>query len=251
MISLRGTASYEELSEQFNVSIMTVRRDVDELARQNKVLKVLGGVQSAHAPEAYYETQIVDRLRQNRPVKRTIAEKALEHIQSGDNIFLDGSTTCFELAKLLGENGQGATIVTNSILVCQEAGKNKNLKIMTTGGQYDPDSFCFAGDWSEDLLDHYFVDKAFMSTRGLIPDEGTYESNVGLFRLKQKVAKHSKEVILLVDASKLGQRALSKVLDISDINRIIIDRDAADSDLDVIRRGGCAVDVVEVNYAYE
>ena len=59
----------------------------------------------------------------------------------------------------------------------------------------------------EDQVKRFFVDKAFMSTKGFLPTEGTFESSVGLFRIKQIVVKQSGKVILLVDHSKFRQRA--------------------------------------------
>ena len=246
LLLTKGAITYEELASVFNMSAMTIRRDVEQLAKDGKVLKVLGGVQIANAPDNYYETQLTQRFRQNREAKIAIAEKAVESIQSRDTIFLDGSTTCLELAKILARCGKGTTVVTNSILVCQKLGVNNTLRILTMGGQYDPDSFSFAGELSEQQIDQYYFDKAFMSTRGFIPSEGTFESNIGTFRLKQLIARNSNEVVLLVDSSKFGKRALSKVLNMSDINRVITNDDVSESDISSIKNGGCVVDVVSM-----
>ena len=91
------------------------------------------------------------------------------------------------------------------------------------GGQYDPETYCVSGPVSEAQVSQYHMESAYISTKGLLPTEGTYESSVGLFRVKQVMAAQSRKVVLLVDHSKFGQRALCKVLNISQIHTVITD----------------------------
>src|SRR4051812_35353371 len=98
-----GACSYEELAEARGVSTMTVRRDLEEMVRQGRAIKTVGGVQRAHAPSYLYETDLHSRLGVQRAAKQAIAREAAKLIAGRTTLFLDGSTTCLELARLLAQ----------------------------------------------------------------------------------------------------------------------------------------------------
>src|ERR1051325_4664475 len=164
-IEEQGTSSFEELSKMLRVSTMTVRRDVDELVRRGALLRIVGGVQKAHAPSYLYETAVHSRLAVQRDSKQAIAKKALGLVTSQQSIFLDGSTTCLELAKLLARERKGLTIVTNSALACLELGKNSDNTIIGIGWQFDANSLSYIGSQAEDWAKTLFVDIAFVGTK--------------------------------------------------------------------------------------
>jgi DeoR/GlpR family transcriptional regulator of sugar metabolism len=89
----------------------------------------------------------------------------------------------------------------------------------------------------------FFIDQAFITTKGVLPEDGTYESAVATSRLKQVMAGRAAETVLLVDHTKFGVRALSKVLDISQIQQVVTDEGTRESDLTVLRRAGIKVHV--------
>lgn len=218
-----GVAAYRELRPLLQVSEMTVRRDVDRLASEGRLIKTLGGVQKANAPPDFYEASFQARSLNHIELKRAIAQKAFACLDVGESLCLDGSSSCLELAKLLATGDKRVTVVTNSLLVGREVGRNLGNTVQIVGGQYDPETCCVTGPDSEVQVGQYHMDSAYMSTKGLLPDEGTYESSVGLFRVKQAMAAQSRKVVLLVDHSKFGQRALCKVLNISQIQTMITD----------------------------
>jgi len=238
LLATGGAATYQELATRFDVSGMTVRRDVDKLATQGVVTKTLGGVQLATAPSDFYESQLTSRLSMHTREKRAIARQALEQIESGETIFLDGSTTCIELARCVAKQRRQVTVVTNSVLVCRELGSGNDNTIIALGGQYDPPTFCCVGTTAESQAGEFFANKAFFSTKGFVPSDGTYESSLELLRIKRIVASQSPEVVLLVDHSKFGRRALCKVLDVSQINMVITDSGVAWEHVSLLKKNG-------------
>ncbi len=235
ILQLQGACSYQELEKVLSVSNMTVRRDIDRLAKDKKVIKTLGGVQISHVSENFYETSLLSRLNRNVKEKNAIAKTALGMIEPGETIYLDGSSTCIQLAKLLARKTSGITILTNSPLVHIELGRGVGNTIISIGGQHDPNSFCLVGEMAENEARKYYVDKMFISTKGFLPTEGTFESSIATFRIKQIFAAQTKRLILLVDHSKFGQRALRKVLDISDIHTVITDDKTSEQELSLLR----------------
>ena len=87
------------------------------------------------------------------------------------------------------------------------------------------------GSTAEEAARRFFVDIAFLSTKGFLPEEGTFESSIATFRIKQVIAEQAARVVLLVDHSKFGQRALCKVLDMGQIDEVITDAGTAAADL--------------------
>ena len=242
MVDRQGTASYEALADLLQVSTMTVRRDCEELAQFGKIIKTIGGIQQAHAPAYLYENTVRERIATNRAEKRAIAAKALDLIPNNQTIFIDGGTTNLALAKLIADSRTGLTILTNSALTCLELSKGQNT-IIGIGGEYDPLALSFVGPQAEEMAKSFFVDQAFLTTKGFLPADGTYESAVATFRIKQNVAERAVETVLLVDHTKFGHRALSKVLDISQIQQVVTDEGTAESDLESLRRAGIRVNV--------
>jgi DeoR/GlpR family transcriptional regulator of sugar metabolism len=226
-----GAGTYQALATFLGVSTMTIRREVDELSTQGLLIKTLGGIQRADAPAYLLESAIHGRMGQNRRQKQAIAETAIALAEGTGTLFLDGSTTCLELAKLIARRLKGKSIVTNSALAALELGRNRNNAVVGLGGEFDPASCCFVGSVAEGEAERYYVDIAFMSTMGVLPAEGTFESTVANFRVKQLFARRAGKVVLLVDASKFNQRALAKVLDIREIDIVVTDKDASADDL--------------------
>jgi DeoR/GlpR family transcriptional regulator of sugar metabolism len=232
-----GVCSYDKLAEYFRVSIMTIRRDVMELSRRNLVIKTLGGIQKVDLPTYLLESVLSARIPKNAEEKQAIAAKAMELITPKvKTIYIDGSTTCLELVKNIRENFDDLTVITNSALMCMELGKNPNITVLGIGGTYCPKSLSFAGPGCEEWVLNFFVDTVFVSTKAFIPDEGTFESALETLRIKQIIAKQCKNVTLLVDHSKFGQRALHKVLDISQISNIVTDAETPADQIALLKK---------------
>lgn len=237
----QGACTYEELAAEFGVSTMTIRRDLEDLIRQGAAIKTVGGVQRAHAPSYLYETALHSRLAVQRDAKRAIARAALGLIADDQTLFLDGSTTCLELARLLAREQKRLTVVTNSVLACMELGKNPALTITGLGGHYDAGSLCFVGPQAEDAARALFVDFACVGTKAFLPAKGTFESSLPSFRIKQIIARQCVHLALLVDHSKFGQRALSPVLETSQIHTVVTDQPPRRADLTALEKAGCKV----------
>ena len=209
---------------------------VDRLAAKGEVIKTLGGIRKTNAPANLYESSILSRLSVYREEKRLIAQEALKCISPGQTIYLDGSSTSLQLAKLIAKKMTGLTIIVNSAITYLELVRGSENIIICIGGQHDPVSFCMTGLTAEEETQKYFVDKAFMSTKGFLPAEGTFESSVPAFRIKQIVAEKCRELILLVDHTKFGQQALRKVLDVSQIHTVITDKGTSAADITLLKK---------------
>jgi DeoR/GlpR family transcriptional regulator of sugar metabolism len=242
-----GTASYQQLADHLKVSTMTVRRAVDDLASRGLAIKTLGGVQRADAPSYLIETAVQGRMGSQRMEKQAIAQAAIQLTSHSQTLFIDGSTTCLEFAKLIARRMRGLTIVTNSALTAMELGRTRNNTVIGIGGEFDPNSSCFVGANAEDMASRLYVDHAFMSTKAFRPAEGTFESAVSNFRVKQILARQSKRVTLLIDHSKFGERALARVLGPDDFHCVVTDEATQPEYIIELERRGVATIVAPLS----
>lgn len=129
-----GIASFDDLGKLFDVSPFTIRRDVEYLDKSHLVLRVKGGARKVDTPLQYREAQIINRMQVDPKVKELIAERAMQCIEPGDSIFLDGSSTISWLAQNLAAVDQEITVVTNSLLISLELAKAQKIRLIGLGG---------------------------------------------------------------------------------------------------------------------
>lgn len=231
-----GVCTYAMLETRLGVSSMTVRRDVDALAKRGLLIKTLGGAQATKTPSFLHETAISSRFDIRRTEKELIADAALKLIEPGHCLFLDGGTTTIALARKLAKTRLELCVITNSALVALELGRGPTLKVIALGGEYDAQSACSVGALAEEAAEKFSVDAMFMSTKAFVPNDGTYESGLGTLRLKQVAASRATKKILLVDSSKFGQRALCKVFGVRELDVVVTDAGCKPGALRSLRR---------------
>jgi len=227
-LKLEGSLSYGQIQRRFKVAPMTARRDITALEAEGKVVRSLRGATWVPPDGFLTEGPLWERLGKNLPGKRAIAREAAGLVKPGSTVHLDGGTTCIELARQLAKSRMEVTVVTNSVLVAACFCGATNAKVIQIGGVLNQFTGCTTGVEAEESAKDYFIDIGFFATLGYIHGEGTYESFSDTFRVKQAFAKRCTEVVLLLDHSKFGKRALNRVLDDNAITRIVTDRAVPD-----------------------
>lgn len=226
LVNERGSIRVTELSEICQVTEETIRRDLDRLESDGKLRRSHGGavsVQSEHATEIPYPV----RETTNAEQKREIAQAAIAHINEGDRIILDASSTAWYMAQIVPDIP--LTVVTNSIKVAMELSAKEKIQVISTGGLLASRSLSYVGPLAERSLRTYHVDKAFLSCKGVHQDRGVSESNELQALVKQKMIEISDKVYILADYSKFGQQSLAHVADWSQIHTFITDKQAEHS----------------------
>ena len=189
MVAEKKILSVGELSKIFNISEMTIRRDLDDLASQGLIRRVHGG--GCEILNNILESSFLTRLRQNRREKEKIAAKAVKCVEEDSVIFLDASTTTLEMAKKL--LGKKVTAITNGQYTSLELAKIPTVNGIMIGGVLDKEAFGTVGPVALDELKQYNANKCFLSTHAFSVKEGTVESNLLLIEIKRAMAKISKE----------------------------------------------------------
>lgn len=240
MLQQHGTVRVAMLSEIFDVTEETIRRDLEELEKEGILKRTYGGAISRRGTGI--ELPFAAREEKNRDEKVKIARAAAELLEDGDTIILDASTTALFVARQLPAAPR-LTVVTNSVRVVLELAAHPNVTVIGLGGQLRERSLSFVGPQAERALAAYHVDKAFLSCKGLTPTEGMTDSNELEVELKKRMVEAAAAVIAIVDSSKLGYVAFARICPLEQIARIITDDGAEPSMVERLSEHGTPVTV--------
>lgn len=219
----KGNASLQDLSEHFDVSINTVRRDIRVLMTNGTIKKVYGGV--AATMPAKQLIQVSQREQECMEEKRMIAKLAAQQIPDNTTLYLDTGTTVSEIVPFLAEK-QNLTIVTNSVRVLERMVQYPNLNLFVLGGFYSSDISGFVGITVLDNMNRLAFDYAVLGATGISLDGGLMTGGFSEEPIKQHVLRHSKKkVMLLVDSEKFDRTALFTFGEIGDIHCVVTDRE--------------------------
>lgn len=209
----REMCSFAELMKRFKVSSATIHRYADELSKRDAVTRVRGGLAFNKSEAPREDTAAyLDRVVTNRKEKIAAARKALSAISEGDIVFLDSSTTVYELALLLREaNFSHLTIVTNSISIISNFRKfPSHYVLIGLGGSYDPNLNSILGSETTEQLSHMNVTKAFVSAFG-VDDKNVTTNHERQAELLRNVLSSADKRYLIVDGTKFGRRGLYRI----------------------------------------
>ena len=236
IINRNGGIKTSDLSHLFNVSEMTILRDLLSLEQEGVLKRVYGGAVKVNSSTNEISANI--RKHTNTIQKNIIAEKALKLISVGESIFLDSSTTALALAKKISEKQLEITIVTNNFEIINELKENINIKIICPGGELQKSTLSFIGPNSERFLKEYFADKSFISALGLSLKAGITVENPVQAALKKVMISNSLQKVVLIDSSKFDKTSLSKVCDFKDIDIVVTDKKPQDCYLKYFKKIG-------------
>lgn len=218
-----GSVRTSQLVECLDVSIETVRRDLDYLKKRGLLKKIHGG---AIQPHKFDTTNIINyssRERKNIQEKQEMAKIAVKSINVGDIIALNSSTTNLEIAKLIKDKFDSLTVVTNSLPIAKELANAKEITLILAGGIYNKNEYAFLGEITAKFLSNFSVDKCFISVGGISLKKGVTDFLMGEVLVERKMIEISEETIFLADSSKIEVNSLIKTCDIEENNFIITD----------------------------
>lgn len=222
-IALKEKKVYvSKLSEKFDVTEETIRRDLEKLELQGIVTRSYGGA-ILNAEKTNEDIPFYKRSKTNIESKQYIAAKAVEFIKEGSTIVADCSSTVLETLKMI-KNRNDVTVITNSVEVLQELNQS-DLNIISTGGGVIQRSLSLQGPITQNTIKKYNVDIALVSCKGIDLEKGILDSNEAEAEIKRTMIKQSNKVVLLVDHSKYDKTSFVKLFDYENIDYIITDEE--------------------------
>jgi DeoR family deoxyribose operon repressor len=243
MLRERGASPINELAESLGVSHMTVRRDIEALVQEGRVVRYHGGVRIGdHEEAAAYDLRRAES--QHRQEKELIARFAAGLIQPGDTVFIDAGTTTEMIARLLPPR-RNLTVVTTALNIINIATAIPGTRVISTGGEYHESSGVFDGPEAIALLSRIRVTRAFLSANAVQFELGVTCSNQFEVAGKRQAMQSSLEKILVIDSSKMGHVVSAHFAEIHEFDRIVMNR-PDDATVAECRSSGVSFDFVDL-----
>ena len=241
ILARKGYRSVSELSQDLEVSEMTIRRYLDKLERKNLIQRTHGG---AYTGQEMIEVDYRVRETVCKVEKEAIGRRAAALVRPGESIFIDaGSTTAF-LAMALDDTKR-LTVVTNSLVAAQALGNKSMIETFLLGGKIHEATHSLIGTFAETTVRQFRFTKAFLGASGVDLAEGLTQSTIDEIPIKKIVAANSQEVIVLVDSTKFGKNVLALFLGLDSVDIIVTDKGIKDTDRRTLEEQGIRMIVAE------
>lgn len=212
-------ATVSELSELFNSSKSTIRRDLARLEEQYHIYKTYGGAVWTQSTQS--ELPHDDRLTRRLREKKRIASFAASLIEPNCSILLDSGTTVLQLVDNIRDR-DNLTVVTNGLNIANKLSDSR-LNIYVLGGRLRPQSQDFYGPVLMAALPNFAVEIAFLSVDGFHPQRGLSASDHNTAEVVRGMMQVAKKRVVLADSSKGGRRAFAQICAIDEVDMIISD----------------------------
>lgn len=215
--------SVSELAREFDVSEMTIRRDLAVLEGQSHIQRTHGG--AFLSQRMMLEFDYRGRREVNRAAKAAIAAEARKLVQPGQRLILDTGTTTLEFAALL-KDGKDLTVITPSLAVASELQHAAGVEVILLGGVIRRGSPDLTGPVTENCLELFSADFAFQGADGIGDDGAIYNSDLRLARVDKLMRRVARRSCLLADHTKIGTTALARNGTLADVDIFITDTGA-------------------------
>ena len=220
ILTQRKRVLVKEISSDFNISEVTIRKDLEILEKRGVLSRVHGG--AILKEHRVTDLALTEKERIHPKEKQRMAQKAVEIIEPGDAIILDSGTSTTQIAREI-KFKKDIKVITNAINIAAELAASEN-EVILTGGFLREQSFSLVGPFAEDTLRHMNADKLFLGVDGIHFKYGLTTPNLLEARVNQLMIEIASEVILVADSSKFGKRSMGVISQISAIDKIITDK---------------------------
>ncbi|TCV97462.1 DeoR family transcriptional regulator [Luteibacter rhizovicinus] len=238
-----GRGTVEELASRFGISSVTIRNDLEALSRTGSLVRSHGGA----IPASSLSVDIPLNIKETRHLaqKQRIGQAAAKLIGDGETIILDSGTTTVEIARCIRHmKFESLTVVTNALNIALELSGLPNVRVMMLGGLLRPTSYSLVGPDAEQALSRLSADKLFLGVDGLDPEVGVTTPDPLEASLNALMIRISRVTIAVLDASKLGQRSLSVIAPLAQIDMVITDSSVGADMREALQAGGPELVVV-------
>lgn len=232
-----GSVRIEDLADRFEVSVVTIHRDLDMLDARGIVRKSRGLVTAVAT--SLFEANPEYRKRQNVQHKKELAAEAFKLVEPGQAVLMDDSTTGVHLAELLPQR-QPLSVITNFQQIIDTLAPHPGIKLISLGGQHYQWSNAFMGSITVNTLNSLRADTLFMSTPSIV-DDVCFHQHHDASLIKRAMFKAAARRYLIVDESKFHQRALHANIALTDFDAVILNHDASSEHVDRLKEKGINV----------
>jgi DeoR family transcriptional regulator, fructose operon transcriptional repressor len=221
ILSRERTVTAAELIRILGVTAATIRRDLAVLEKEGVLVRSHGGAVS-RSTSANSQPPYESPGSSHQAEKQGIAREAERLILDGETIFLEGSTTVYELARRLLHRNR-LTVITNSPPIEGLLQRSQHVSVISTGGELQKDISYLSGVWAQRALSEIRVDKAVLGVSAIDPSYGISTASQAEAQIKKMILKAAKVSIALADHSKFGAQGFAYVGPTTDIDILVTD----------------------------
>lgn len=240
LLAEHGRLDVDEAADALDVSPATIRRDFDELARQQLLLRTRGG---AVGHGVSYELPLRHKRAHHAPEKQRIARAVADLVAEGDVVGLNGGTTTTEVAHALALRHAGTgprppaaalgapalTVVTNAVNIAAELAVRPRIKTVSTGGVARSQSYELVGPLTAGVLTEVVLDIAVLGIDGLDTERGLMAHQEDEAAVSRHFAERAHRVVVAADASKIGRRAFARICPLESVHTLVTDTTVPDT----------------------
>src|SRR5215468_9029237 len=240
LIEARDRATVQELAARFGVSTVTIRSDLDALAKAGGLIRSHGG--ALRRDEETEDMPLFLKQTLHRAEKMRIAEAAARLIREGETIILDsGTTTAAIAARIGGLRLRALTVITNALNVASALANLTHVRLIMIGGLLRQVSSSLVGPQAEQVLRGLHADRLFLGVDSLDPEIGVMTPDILEAQLNALMIEVSQEVVAVADASKFHRRSLSVIAPVEKLHKLITDKSASPEVVEALRARGVEV----------
>lgn len=232
-----GFLTVEELSKELDVSLMTIRRDLDRLSAKGVIERCYGG--ATYRAETSQEKEYALKKSEHHTIKQSIAYKAIDQIRDGDTLFLDSGTTTFEIAPLLKKRNN-LTVFTNDLAIASYL-QTTDVNLFLIGGQVQKETGTLIGETALDMLSHFRFSVSFIGAMAIDAAFQVLSPTIEKAYFKQKILSVSSRNFLVADSSKFYQQAMVSVCNLDRFTGVITDRNFSSGEMKKIDEKGIMI----------
>lgn len=240
LVAERGRVSVSVLAEQYDVTTETVRRDLSTLERLGLVRRVHGGVVPANSLTVI-ESGLLERDSANTAVKERIARAAVDLLPPpGSTVIIDAGSTTARFAGLLPRDHR-LIVFTHAVPIAARLANNPQIELHLLPGRVRLTTQAAVGADTVQALSQLRADAVFLGTNGLSVGHGLSTPDRDEAATKRAMVTACRQVVVLADASKLGEESLMQFASLSDVDVLVTDDGMPEADRDEISAAGVEV----------
>ena len=235
LVEQQGRVMVVELSQQFDVSEATIRRDLEEMDNLGWIQRTHGG--ALRVGRAAKEPPMFQRIEENRLEKQRIGQAAAKLVNDGDTIFLGSGTTVLEIARHLPQDIH-LTVITNSLPIVNELASHPNIEMIVIGGMLRQTELSMVGHIAEQATREFRADKVFMGMRAIDARHGFTNDFLPETMTDRAILSIAPQVIVVADHRKFGRVSSVLVGPVTLAQIIITDNSISDEIVDELSEIG-------------
>ncbi|MBT7511693.1 MAG: DeoR/GlpR transcriptional regulator [Rhodospirillaceae bacterium] len=216
--------SVNDLHDDLQVSRETIRRDINQLADEKRLIKTHGGAHSISRAEPAF----ADRMAANLPAKRAIGNRAADLVPDDATVMIDSGTTCIFTAEALMER-RGLTVITNDIHVAGKLADRNDNRVLMLGGELVNGESATMGRDATAMLENYFADFSFIGISSLSDEGDLCDYTREAAALRSMMIHQARTPVLVGDHDKFGWSGQVRVDGLERVGYLVTNRALAPS----------------------